>query len=275
MLVESLTAAERDRVSLHFAFAADNMARRPTRPESPHHSRGSSASLYYDRYIAKQLERTSSRKRNSSPDISAIVSSDKNTAKAARKKPRARRPRPTAPVLSYQNVICYFDQDSGLVAQETVQETSICPDIKRRKCNPRPEDDLVVLYYLLDPVSLREVTMRTRKWYAGLVVDKAGYRWKEDMKGIRTTEACKTQRMCVTHMNLAKTVTTPVIIVDTKKLVVLVLLAEKKKILVRWHNQNVLLSQWDSFSMNDTDEFQIQNLSNCRTAQIQLAEWYN
>jgi hypothetical protein len=139
------------------------MARRPTRPESPHHSRGSSASVYYDRFIAKQLEKTSSRKRNSSPNASALSNSDKNTAKAARKKPRARRPRPPVPVHSYQNVICYFDQDTGLVAQETVQETSICPDAKRRKCNPRPEDDLVALYYLLDPVSLREVAVRTSK----------------------------------------------------------------------------------------------------------------
>lgn len=106
-------------------------------------------------------------------------------------------------------------------------------------------------------------------------MDKAGYRWKEDMKGIRTTEACKTQRMCVTHMQLGKTMTTPVIIVDTKKLVVLVLLAEKKKLLVRWHNQDFHLSQWDSFLMDDTDEFQMQNLSARRTAQIQLAEWYN
>lgn len=261
-------------VFLYFAFAVDNMARHPTRLESPHHSRGSSASVYYDRFIAKQLEKTSSRKRNSSPNISAISSSDKNTAKAARKKPKARRPRPPVPVLTYQNVICYFDQDTGLVAQETVQET-ICPDTKRRKGNSRPGDDLVALYYLLDPVSLREVTVRTRKWYTGLVVDKAGFRWKEDLKGVRTTEACKTQRMCVTHMQLGKTATTPVIIVDIKKLVVLVLFAEKKKLLVRWKNQDFYLSQWDSFVMDDTDEFQIQNLSTRRTAQIQLAEWCN
>lgn len=95
------------------------------------------------------------------------------------------------------------------------------------------------------------------------------------MKGLRVAEACKTSRMCTTHMQVGRNVTTPVIIVDTKKLIVLVLFAEKKKVLVRWHNQDVLLSQWDSFLMNDTDEFQIQNLSTRVAAQLQYVEWRN
>jgi len=248
------------------------MAKRSTRVDSLHLSRGSSA---YERLIAKQTDKTSSRKRISSSNISAQSSSEKNASKAGRKKPKVRRPRPPVQVFNYNNVICYFDEDSGLVAQETVHQTSAAFDAKRRKKNPGPEDDLVALYYLMDPVSLREVTVRTSTLHVGLIVDKAGYRWREDMEGLRVTEACKTQRMCATHMVVGRTVTTPVIVVDTKKLSVLVLFAEKKKVLVRWDNQDVFLSQWDSFLMNAADEFQIQNLSTRVVAQLQYVEWRN
>lgn len=142
-----------------FRVAAVNMAKRPARADSPHISRRSSASHYYERFIAKQLEKTSSRKRTSSPNISAQSNSEKNTAKAGRRK--ARRPRPPPEVFNYLNVVCYFDEDTALIAQETVHQTSGGFDVKRRKRNIKPEDDLVALFYLLDPVSLKEVAVRT------------------------------------------------------------------------------------------------------------------
>ena len=249
-------------------------------------ARPSTASVYYDRFAEKALkdvETSKGKKRGKIASIERVKRSsggDKqqsesrgksdNAMDIVQKPKRARAPIP--PPTAFQNIILYLNKEGEVITRETVEDKTGLSLPKRRKRNAKMEDEIQALCILLDPVTLEEEECQTRNFYIGIFMPKGTLRYNEANDGFRVANICENPSVKMVSVSLSKGAASPLIVVDKKRIIGTVIFTERQKVAVKWNKQQVLLSQWDIFQLDEGQEFMLINLSAKTVARVQISE---
>jgi len=246
-------------------------------------ARPSTASVYYDRFAERALQalETAKGKKPASVERGKRHSGGRNQSGSMEKRPnsaiaivtkpkRARAPIP--PPTSFQNIVLYLNKEGQVITREAVEDISGLPLAKRRKRNVAMEDDILASCVLLDPVTLEEEEVWTRNFHLGVFMPKGMLTYKEENAGFRVANICANPSLKAVCVSLAKKAASPLIVVDKKRIVATVLYTERQKVAVKWNRQQVLLSQWDVFQLDEGQEFILANLSEKTVARVQIYE---
>lgn len=243
-------------------------------------ARPSTASVYYDRFAEKalkDLETSKGKKRGKIASIERVKrnSGDKKQSESREKSenamdivPKPKRARaPIPPPTAFQNIILYLNKEGEVITRETVEDKTGLSLPKRRKRNAKMEDEIQALCVLLDPVTLEEEEFQTR-----IFMPKGTLRYNEVNDGFRVANICENPSVKMVSVSLSKGAASPLIVVDKKRIIGTVIFTERQKVAVMWNKQQVLLSQWDIFQLDEGQEFMLINLSIKTVARVQISE---
>lgn len=248
-------------------------------------ARPSTASVYYDRFAEKALKAFEASKGKKPGKIASVERGKRNSGSRKQsgsiEKPDARmevvgKPKrvraPIPPPTVFQNIVLYLNKEGQVITREAVEDKSGLPLAKRRKRNAAMEDEIMAICVLLDPVTLEEEEVRTRKFHLGIFMPKEVLAYKEANEGFRVANICMNPSLKAVCVSLSKRAASPLIVVDKKRIVATVLFTERQKVAVKWNKQQVLLSQWDVFNLDEGQEFILANLSEKTVARVQIYE---
>ena len=231
-------------------------------------ARPSTASVYYDRFAAKALQSFDKPKREKTDSIDRIHPKKPSKPSMEIVKRPKRSPREVPLPCLFHNVIVYLNKDGQVITREKVEDQTGLPVIKRRKRNANVVEDMKAVWVLMDPVTLEEELRENTR----IFIPKGALNYCETTPGFRSAVIPLNPSLKTVRISLSKHCLTPLLVVDKKRIVGTVLFTEKQKVVVKWQEQEVGLSQWDVFQFDEGQEFVLANTSSKTVARVEILE---